>query len=195
MALVAACGAVASGCGDPARSGYYQGDRIFAIECLADFEPIATKPLTSLTVGVVWLVPRGDGGVDGVSADIVDDGIYPTARISLFTPPPAAALREGTLGRYALGQVIYFDDLDQDGDWQASEPLFGVSRGRVIVFAPEAVTAPQFGALPAGFHVLVPDDCRDGAVTRGFVREDPLGCGVQDPFDPEAPLFTFECRQ
>ncbi|MFO0746545.1 MAG: hypothetical protein U1F43_12855 [Myxococcota bacterium] len=105
----------------------------------------ATSP-TAVRLAATLLWGDADGAVVRVDPVYLDCRNRMDCVVEVYSLPPAAAVREAESGRFALGDIELFDDVDRDGRWQppgpdvAGEPILG--RVALALFSPDGASSP-----------------------------------------------------
>ncbi len=183
--------AFACACGDPAPPSAFKGEPLLTIDCVVAAEDSGAP----LRIALLWQSPEGGyaANVDG-SAEV---SFPANAEVQVFTPPDAALLqhRDDATGGIAIGEIVVFEDLDDDQHWSAAEPIVGISY-HLVIFAPEPVLGSATGALTAGFHQRSAGSCLD---TSQALLEPPRSCTVTvspkftEPFDYACDVSAWAC--
>lgn len=152
---LAALGAVAC---DAAFDGAYAG-RPLAVWRASVVHPTALDPAVAAATGglrfaLVWSVPGGAPRVDSLAAGALSraESLPDEAAVAIHAPPPDVAERAVAVGRFAVGQMVVYADLDGDLRLGASEPLVGASPWLVAWSAAGAVGPPLALPLAPGFQ-------------------------------------------
>lgn len=141
-----------AGCGEPLRSADYPGEPLAVfVGALTAFGPQPAPPSETLRVAIIWSV----GDEVFIDQPGPDRRVVPGAevRIVLHAPPPAAAREAG----YAMGRIIAYDDVDDDGQRGPDEPIYGGPIAPTLFWSPSGLgpdDAPLTLPIAAGY-VLV----------------------------------------
>ncbi|MFZ4580258.1 MAG: hypothetical protein ACOYOB_17890 [Myxococcota bacterium] len=170
-AVLPAC-LVLSGCLDPLVDATYHGEPLLHVEGRVLLKPPVPAegtntppeldfPSGTLRLAVFWSVaPLGSplAGVQTIEQSAVTTSVFPAVyTLTLYTPPPDAVLHTdpGGTGRYALGLVLVYVDVNNDGVWEPDlDVLVGGAPRRALMYTPEGAAGPHFAALPPGYHRL-----------------------------------------
>ncbi len=124
-----------------------------------------------LKLAMFWSKGGTDGEEDSLFAAVeqhaVTTSTFPARyQLTLYQPPPASLLHtdEDGSGRYAIGLLIVYVDLDHDGRWNAEvDKLVGGAPGRALAYTDTGAESVHFGTLGPGYHRLrEPKDGKDG---------------------------------
>lgn len=199
--------ALFAGCGDALVDGSYPGEALFTISGWVNIttapENISKDPDGgALRVAVFW-APAKDATQYNLPAAVEQtvgaDGTFPARfKLSLFEPPSDAVLRSESdgSGQFAVALIVAYLDSNGNHRWdQGSENLIGGAEQRVLMYTPHGVTGALFGALPAGFHRVIPTSGCDVVATGVRYEADPeadLDLAVSGDF-PSDIVFDFDC--
>lgn len=166
---------------DGAQDGQYRGELELAFDGELRFRQPDDDPrsLDALTAALIWGAPDGD--VVRVDPVAFTCGLAQECRVEVFSRPPRAALRDARRGRYALGELVLFHDLDRDKSWDPNESDGSgeaiVGRVGLVVFATDAVSDDLFNApIAEGMHLLdamAPCQSAEAAGSQRFVLATP----------------------
>lgn len=129
-------------CGDPAVDGAYEGQAQYELNGLVC--ATGTMDHAATAMGIAWTTLAPDATrlatISGESAAIDASALPAKFELPLFDAPPAgvtSAIRTSDgLFDVAIGIPVMFADLDGDGVLaQGTEPVLGVSRGDLVLYA------------------------------------------------------------
>lgn len=125
-----------------------QGQVLFA----QDGEAPKPRDASQLRVVVLWMGGH-DVGVKVPSLAVQAD--FPASySATVFTEPPAEATHAAPdgVGDYALGAVVVFRDLDDDGMWTVGRDRpVGGAPWRAILYSDSGADSPWFGRVGQGY--------------------------------------------
>ncbi|MGZ3459877.1 MAG: hypothetical protein ACXU86_15385, partial [Archangium sp.] len=167
LAGVLAGGALS--CGDSLVDGTYSGRARFSTEGTVNgTSAYVDTEHPEVTLALFWL-PRGtQPGSEDLLVEQPGTAIraeyYRSFELKLFDEPDARNLVTLSSGaRYGLARLGAYQDVNGNGRKDETEPLLGNSDGRVLLRAPQALSAqdsPTGFPLEAGWHVMsAPLDC------------------------------------
>ena len=115
-----------------------------------------------LQLAVFWSPDTKDAKATGTVAAVEQQAVTTAAfparyQLTLYRPPPANLLHQDPdgQGRYAIGLVIIYVDMDRNGVWNPEiDRLVGGASGRAIAYAPTGADSVHFGHLEPGYHRL-----------------------------------------
>ncbi len=115
-----------------------------------------------LQLAMFWSAGAADGDKDSlvtaVEQQAVTTSSFPARyRLTLYRPPPEALMHtdEDGAGRYTIGLLVVYVDLDRDGTWNAEvDKLVGGAPGRAIAYTDTGADSVHFGHLESGYHRL-----------------------------------------
>jgi hypothetical protein len=182
--LCTACALYLLGCGQPLVDQTYRGAPLFEFEGQLDVQGRFEPGVHNIRLSIFWL-PDGPATVrqdwiEQASASVVVD--FPSSfTVKVFEPPKP----EHYFQRQALGRLVMYDDLDQNGRYSRDEPVVGGAPNQGLVYTPPDLdeqasftvvsfplrcrTRPPrnldaYCALPIGEPCTENKDCCDGDV-------------------------------
>lgn len=174
-------GTAVAGCGDTLVDETYSGTPRFMLQgkVMGDSDNIDADQL-QVDVSVFWL-PSGPGRSDNL---VQQPGTqrrseyFRTFEMNLFDEPGAEFLFTTRSGaRYGIARLGAYKDTNGNGRKDASESFIGYSHKKVLIRAPQALTAddsPTGAPLKAGWHVVsTPLSCPASAMPSGSVPPPP----------------------
>lgn len=188
--------ALAPACGDAANPITFEGEVLDEVTCAVSYA-VSGAYIDTLhpRAAVAWLTDASGIGFivqpsDGVR---LDEQIPGTLRVRLLDAPPtgAAWTPSGVTGALALGQVVVYDDTEQNGVFDPKiDRLVGVGSDLVITHSEAGASGSAIGAVPKGFAhrqaAACPDTPRLGAASTG-----PCTIGITKEVDA---LFPLACE-
>ncbi len=184
-------GVLLIGCGDALVTQDYRGVPLFTIEGRVTDIRYEFQVGEQLQASVFWSL-AGDTTIN--PADLVEQTAvavrvtFPAAfRINLFDEPDPELVNANRL--YWLGQIMVYEDEDQNGRFSPGELRGGASYSALLFAAHPLLRdeSPTGQALPAGFTVVnLPLPCSVPDVTPPVQGEDcgvPLGSGCTSSGD------------
>ena len=194
--------AALSGCGAPLADTSYEGEALLTLEGTVRYDSI---PVTDgpMRLAIFWArhgVATPGGRVSTVEQAGLTRGFFPARfALSIYTPPPDDVLvpADGA-GRYALGLLGAYIDVDQNAHFSADRDLFvGGAVQSAVLWVPEGAADSSFGSLGAGFHLLAFEEpaerCANGRVQ---FEEHPVALALEiriDATHPAASLLDLDC--
>ncbi len=146
---------------DPLASGTWPGEELLRLEGTIRFADADDDDLQGgdLRLELFWSTAGIDEAVDNPvsssGAQAVTTAQLPARfTLSLHEPPAKSLLRDGTTGRYAIGLLAAYVDVEADGEWSAGDTLAGGVRGHAVVYSPTGASSDEIGAVGAGYHVM-----------------------------------------
>jgi len=150
-------------CGKPLVDESYRGTPLFEFEGQLDVQGRFEPGVHNIRLSIFWL-PDGPATirqhwVEQSSASVVVD--FPSSfAVKVFEPPKPAHYFQSQ----ALGRLVLYDDLDQNGQYSRDEPIVGEAPNQGLVYTPpdhdeaQSFTTVSF---PQGFSLIqYPLRCR-----------------------------------
>ncbi|HEX8825500.1 MAG TPA: hypothetical protein VF794_36665 [Archangium sp.] len=160
LAWVLACGTLA--CGDSLVDERYSGTARFTVPgSVNGVSQYVTEANPEVSIGVFWSV-RKPGATSETLIEQPGAALraeyYRPFELKLFDEPGAEHFNTLPSGaRYGAAWLAAYQDANDNGRRDETEPLIGGSNGRLLIRAPKALTAkdsPTGAALPEGWHLV-----------------------------------------
>jgi hypothetical protein len=168
--ILFACAVAAIGVAcDVAVDGAYRGTPLFSIEGSVRVElstqDLGRTPSGTLRVALFWSSAdtlTESLNITGEEQDVETTGAFPARyALTLYEPPLDRLISNhvGASGSFAYASLMAYVDENNDGRWdRGQEPLVGGAFDRVLIYAPNGVSAPGFGMLAPGYHLLAREE-------------------------------------
>ncbi|MFO0728920.1 MAG: hypothetical protein U1E65_34390 [Myxococcota bacterium] len=147
-------------CGDPITGADYRGEPILRLTGRIESvgRGVAVPEGKEALVSMFWKTNLSTVTASLVAQDSVSTAItFPsTFEIRVFDPPTTADLVASD-GRFGVGLLLVYVDLDGDHHYGPSEPVIGGNLQKALVWADQVIAAtesPFATALPEGFSLV-----------------------------------------
>jgi hypothetical protein len=149
-------------CGDTLVDGRYSGTARFIVGgSVNGTSQYVDSEHPTVRVGVFWSVKKPGGGDDVLveqPGTSVSAEYYRRFELKLFDEPGPEHLNTPPSGAsYAIGWLAAYQDTNANERKDEDEPLIGGSNGRLLLRAPQALSAresPTGGPVPEGWHIV-----------------------------------------
>ncbi len=167
--LAGVLGCMALSCGDALVDGTYAGTPRFRLQgSVVGTSESVDVDNPELSVGVFWVADGERPGEQNVLVEQPGTALraefYRSFELKLFDEPDAQSLLTATGGaKYGVARLGAYRDANENGRRDESERLLGISNGRLLLRAPQALSAresPTGAPLAAGWYVAsAPLEC------------------------------------
>lgn len=162
LAWALSCAALA--CGDALVDSAYSGTPLFTVlGSVSGTSEYVNAEHPDVSIALFWSL-QGQQPGPGEDTVVEQPGTslraeyYRAFALRLFDEPEGGNLFTRPSGaRYGVAYLGAYRDVNGNGARDASEPLIGATNGRLLLRAPEALSArdsPTGAPLPAGWHVV-----------------------------------------
>jgi hypothetical protein len=158
-------GVALTSCGDPIVDASFRGNPLVTFEGEIrgehpDVELGSKLVRLALFMSVNGTMTRSFDDLRELRSASVAIEVPRSWSLSLFDPPSDGFLTSLKPGgaRFAVGRLLAYKDANENHQYDSEEPIVGADLGRVVVYAPQAMSAadsPTGLPLPPGFHLIL----------------------------------------